>query len=159
MATLALAPILILTALAPAPTLKDTFESKYKQFNSSIAKGDQSAAAAWIKNNCSSKFSYTSYQKHKYKLDEFASGVAQQIQTVSKVISSSMTIRTVEQHGDQAVVIVVSQFKGIVSIDSRRMTLTDASVSSDTWTKSGKDWKFLKSVQVNADTQMHEQGD
>ena len=159
MTRLALASILLFTALPPEPGPKDALAAKYKQFNLLIQKGDHAGAVAWIKNTCMPKFTYTSYQKNKYDRPGYLAGVQQQIQSTSKVLVSTMTLRTVEKKGDQWVAIVASDFKGIVTIDNRRMTLIDKGVVTDTWTKSGKEWKLVKSVQVNADTQMQQEGD
>lgn len=80
--------------------------------------------------------------------------VLQDMENTSKVINANLIIRSVDVKGDQATAIVASTFKGTVNIDSRRFTLTNASVESDTWSKIGKDWKLTKRIQVNNDMQL-----
>ena len=151
---LALAPILVISAVLGTPTPKDVLTSKYKQFNVSYAKGDRTAIEGWVSSNCVSKFSYTSYHKTKYSKEGFKSSLIQDMQNTVKVITSTLTVRSVEAHGDQQVAIIASEFKGTVLIDSRRYTLSDQSVDTDTWTKAGKEWKLVKRTQVNADMQL-----
>ncbi len=147
-------PILAITAGHASPTPKEVMQAKYKAYNVCFVKRDEPGILAWIKTNCLAKFSYTSYHKTRYSLDGFKSSVLQDMRNTQKVISSTLTVRSAEQKGNELVVIFASEFKGTVNIDSRRYTLSDQSVSTDTWVKSGKDWKISKRIQVNADMQL-----
>ena len=154
MICLALAPILAVSLVTHTPSPKEVLIAKYKQFNTSYLKSDRNGIDAWVKNNCQPKFSYTSFHKTKYSLDGFRTSLTQDMQNTTRVISSTLTVRSVQAKGQQQIVIIASEFKGMVNIDSRRYSLSDQSVDTDTWVKQGKEWKLQKRVQVNADMQL-----
>jgi len=135
---------------------KAELEQKYHALNAAILKSDLVGVTDWVKSNCTKDFAYASYQKNVYKFDGYLAELSQEIQSTSRVTKSTMTVRTVEPQGSDYLVTVVTEFQGVVNVDARKMTLTDASVTQDTWRKIGPAWKFVKSVQVNTDTQMHE---
>jgi hypothetical protein len=154
MIRLALSPILVIFAVFSAPNPKEQLIAKYKQFNAIYQKSDRVSMDSWIKSNCISKFSYTSYHKVRYSKEGFRNSVLQDMQSTTKVIKSTLVVRSVEAHGDHFVAIIVSDFKGNVSIDSRKYVLSDQSVETDTWIQEGKDWKIQNRVQVNEDMQL-----
>jgi len=149
-------PILLLTASCLASTPKEILTKRDKQFNDNILKGDGKAMTTWLNGYCPKSFTYTSYQKNKFDRAGYINGFIQQFQSTNKVLKSTLTIRSLDQKGATIVATIATDFKGIVTIDSRHLTLTDQGVTLETWTLVGKDWKLQKVVQVNADTQMQE---
>jgi hypothetical protein len=138
------------------PTPQEILAKQYKDFNSYILKSDSKGISAWVKNHCAAKFAYTSYQKNKYNRDGYLQGLIQQMTATTKVLKSTLTVRAFDRKADKIVATVATDFKGIVVFDTRRLNLTDQSVSYDTWILSGKEWKLQSVVQVNADTQMQQ---
>jgi len=158
MKRLSILPVLLLPFLSMAATPQEIISKQYKEFNKNILKSDARAMTAWLQRNCASKFTYTSYQKKKFNRDGYLSGILQQIAKTSQVLKSTTTIRSFEKLNGTIVATVASDFNGIVAFDSRRLIITDQSVTLETWTPVGKEWKLKKVVQVNADTQMHQEG-
>ena len=156
MKRMALLPILLLSGLSIAATPQEILTKRYKDFNTNILKGDSKAMSSWLQGNCTAKFTYTSYQKSKFNRDGYLNGILSQIAKTNTVLKSTTTIRSLQKTGDSIVATVASDFKGIVIFDSRKLVLTDQSVTYDTWVLVGKDWKLSKIVQVNADTQMQQ---
>jgi|GEM_PF-1720672 len=154
MTVLAAVPFLLVLQGKQAQSPKDIISVKYKQYSTAYSKNDRSGIEGWIRTNLGSAFTYTSYHKTKYSREGFRMSVLQDMENTSKVINANLIIRSVDVKGDQATAIVASTFKGTVNIDSRRFTLTNASVESDTWSKIGKDWKLTKRIQVNNDMQL-----
>jgi hypothetical protein len=158
MKRLAMMPILFLTCVCLATTPEEILTKRYKEFNTNILKGNSKAMTNWLQNNCTDKFSYTSYQKHKFTRDGYLSGILSQIAKTGKVLKSNTTIRSFQKSGDTIVATVASEFKGVVNFDTVRKTIIDQSVSYDTWILVGKEWKLSKIIQVNADLQAEPEG-
>ena len=156
MKRLVVLPLLLIASLGLATTPEDLLKRRYIEYNKNIVHGDSRAMTKWLNSNCSGAFSYTSYQKNAYKRGDYINGVLQQISQTNKVLKSTVTVRSLSKKGKSIVATVASDFKGIVVIDSRQLTLTDQSVTLETWESINNDWKLIKVVQVNADTQMHE---
>ncbi len=157
MKPLATAAMILLPLTVLSATPEQTLTKRYKEFNRCILKGDSRSITTWVTGYCTKGFNYTSYQKNKFNRDTFLSGLLQQIDKTAKVLKSDLVIRGFEKHGSTIVATVSMEFKGIVNYDSRRLTLTDLSVTQETWAYVGKDWKLQKVVQVNADTQMQQE--
>jgi hypothetical protein len=147
--------LLPLCALAATP--EQILTKRYKEFNRCILKSDTKGITGWVNTNCTKTFGYTSYQKSKFNRETFLSGLFQQIDKTSKVLKSELIIRGFEKHGSSITATISMDFKGIVNFDNRHLTLTDQSVTRETWNYIGKDWKLVKVVQVNADTQMQQE--
>ena len=129
---------------------------RYLEYNKDILHGDSKAMTKWLNANCSAAFSYTSFQKNSYGRSDYINGVLQQIAQTNKVLKSTLTVRSFSRKGKTIVATVASDFKGFVVIDSKRLTLTDQSVTLETWEQFNNDWKLKKVVQINADTQMQQ---
>jgi len=155
-ATLAL---LILAVFSQAASPQDTLRKRYQDYNAIIQKGNSRAMNEWLQRYCAPKFSYTSYQNTKFDRKNYIGGVLRQISQTSKVLKTSTTIRDFKVSKNSIVATVASEFKGLVAFDSKKLILTDNSVSYETWNLVGNDWKLQKVVQVNADTQMHQEGE
>jgi len=148
--------ILLLTCVSLAATPQEILTKRYKQFNKNILKSDSRAMTTWLNTYCGRSFTYTSFQKNKFTRDGYMTGIMQQFQNTNKVLKSDLVIRGFEKKGASIVATIATDFKGIVIIDTKRLTITDQSVTLETWTPVGKDWKLQKVVQVNADTQMQQ---
>ena len=156
MRRLALFSVLLLTTGAFASNPEEILRKRYKDYNTLIVRGDQRGTTQWVSSNCEKTFTYTSYQKNKFSRTGYLSSLLQQIDNTRKVLKSTTTVRSIKKSGRTFVVTVASDFKGIVSIDSRQLTLTDQGVTLETWEPVGADWKLKTIVQVNADTQMQQ---
>lgn len=159
MKPLATLAMLILAMPCFSSTPQETLKKRYQEYNADILKSRSKEANSWLQHYCVPQFSYTSYQKAKFDRARYISGVMQQIAQTTKVLKSEVTVRNFEVSKNTVVATVSSDFKGIVVFDGRRLIITDQSVTYDTWTRIGKDWKLQKMVQVNADTQMHQEGE
>lgn len=155
-ATLAMM-ILALPCLAATP--QDTLRKRYQQYNEIILRSDSKSMNEWLQRFCSTKFSYTSFQKTKFDRKTYIAGLLGQIAQTNKVLKCTTSVRNLQVTRNSIVATVASEFKGIVVFDSKRLTLTDSSVSYETWNLVGNDWKLQKVVQVNSDTQMHQEGE
>jgi hypothetical protein len=151
--------LLILATSCFAAGPQETLKKRYQAYNTCIQKGDAKGMGEWLQKYCSPKFTYTSFQKTKYDRATYVNGVLKQIAQTNKVLKSSTVVRNFEVSKNTVVVTIASEFKGLVAFDTRKLILTDNSVTYETWTQTGGDWKLLKVVQVNADTQMHQEGE
>ena len=158
MKRLASLPLLALAAISLGATPQEILTKRYQQFNKNILKSDSKGMRAWIESNCASKFTYTSYHKAKFDRGGYQNGILGQLAQTTKVLQSTLQVREFKRTGTTIVATVATEFKGLVVFDSRRLTLTDQSVTYETWQQSGSDWKLVKVIQINADTQMHQEG-
>lgn len=156
MKRLVVLPLLFIASLSLATPPEELLKKRYVEYNKNILHSDSRAMTKWLNAYCTGAFSYTSYQKNSYKRGDYINGVLQQISQTNKVLKSTVTVRSMAKKGKSIVATVASDFKAIVVIDSRQLTLTDQSVTLETWESKNNDWKLIKVVQVNADTQMHE---
>jgi hypothetical protein len=156
---LALVGLIALAGTWGAATPQEILTKRYKEFNTDILKGDAKSMTAWLHRNCGSHFTYKSYQKAVFDRSTYISGVLQQIGQTSKVLKSTTTVRSFKKTGATIVATVASDFKGVVVFDSKRLILTDQSVTFETWAIERGEWKLQNTVQVNADTQMHPEGE
>jgi len=159
MKRLAILPILSLSCVCLSSTAEEILTKRYRDYNTSILKGDSKRMETWLKSFCDSKLTYTSFHKNKFGRDNYISGVLAQIAKTNQVLKSTTTVRSFKKTSDSIVATVASDFKGVVVFDSRKLTLTDQSVTFETWIRAGRDWKLQKIVQVNADTQMKQDGE
>ncbi len=58
--------------------------------------------------------------------------------------------------GNRLTVKFMSDFKGTVSFDKSKLTLTDKSETLDTWVRLGSGWKLKTVVQTKAETQAYQ---
>ena len=154
MSLLAVLPIIVLVHGQRSAGPKDLIATKYKQYNAAYLKKDKAGIESWIQGSLASKFTYTSYHKTKYSREGFRMSVLQDMENTTKIISATLVVRSVDLKGDEAAAIIATTFKGNVNIDGKRFTLTNQSVESDMWVKTGKDWKLAKRVQINNDMQL-----
>lgn len=152
-------PIIFLAALCAASPPQDAIKAKYRDFNKCLLKGDSRAMGAWLQANCAANFSYVDYRKKKYDHDGFVNRLLAQMAKTSQVQKSATTVRTFAKAGSSLIATVAFDFKGLVSIESGRTTLTEQSVDYETWVQLGRAWKLQKIVQVNEDIQMSHDGD
>ena len=99
---------------------------------------------------------YKSQQGIKFDRAKFLNGVRDQTKAVKSVTESTMSIVRVDVKNNTATVNVTGKFIGIVVFDNREMLMTDASASTDTWTKTASGWKLQSVVVSKEDVQMQQ---
>ena len=156
MKRLVLMSLVLIYAVGFAASPEELLKKRYFEYNRNILRSDGRAMTKWMNTYSTSDFTYTSYQKNTYKHSDYVTGLLQQIAQTNKVLKSTLMVRSFKKSGKDIVATVATDFKGVVVVDSRKLTLTDQSVTFETWEFVNHDWKLKKIVQVNADPQMHE---
>lgn len=141
--------------LAASADMKSDFQRKYADLDQKIAKRDKAGSVRWVTDNTLPAFTYKTRQGNEYKRDEYVEGLRQQIDTVEKVVESTVKVLSVSVKGTVATVIVKMDSTVHVSFDGRPMKLVDTSKAKDVWIKSGATWKLKRSVQTGGETQMY----
>ncbi|CAN5417215.1 hypothetical protein BH11ARM1_BH11ARM1_14960 [soil metagenome] len=150
---------LLAVAIAPlahAGDAKSDINAIYQKLNTAVLKSDSKAVTKWVQDYCSADFSYTSKDKQTYKKEPFLSGLIQQLKATKQVLVSTVKIESVVTKGSFTTLSCVNDFKGKVAFDSKQLTLTSKSSTTDSWVKVGNSWKVKKMVEVKNDTQMFE---
>ena len=153
---LALLLILLLCTVAGAQDLKKTMQARYAELNKALSTNNSKALSAWVEKYCTADFSYTSRDKQKYNRKAFLQGLQQQVKATKKVTKSTLTTQPPAVKGNTATVKTATDFEGWIMFDKRQLRLTDKSATTDTWVKSGKEWKLKSVVQTRADTQVYQ---
>jgi hypothetical protein len=148
--------LFVLAALAPAQDLQKILNDRYQELNRAITRSDSDAIKRWVERHVTTDFSYKSMDGHTFNRDQFLKGLQDQVKTTKRVISSSMRPERPSVRNNSATIEVKADFKGIVTLQTRDFTLTDESVTSDTWVRVGNDWKLKGSLQTKSKTQMYQ---
>jgi hypothetical protein len=151
------AALFVLISLCSGSTPQVLLSQRYKQFNSYIQTGDAKSMSSWLERNCAGKFSYTSFQKAKFDRAGYIAGVLGQIKQTQKVLKSLMAVRSFQRTGNSIVATVASDFKGQILYDTRKLIITDQSVTNETWFLVKKEWILRSVVQVSNETQVHDE--
>jgi hypothetical protein len=150
--------LLSFAPLAPAGDLHSQLDKRYQELNAHLKSGNGGGVEAWAKRYCTPSFTYQSKDGHVYKLQAFLKGLKEQVRATKKVSHSTISVGAISMKGSSFALTTKSDFKGLVNFDGRNLTLVDKSETTDTWVRSGNDWKLAKIVQTKADTQMYRQG-
>jgi len=149
--------ILVTTMLMGAPAdARKTILARYKAYEQATAKNDARAMDRWIAQTTTSDFTYTSRDKQTFRKAAFQQGMREQSAMTKHVEKATLRVTGIKVQGNTATALTVADMAARVSIQGQMLRLTDKSTTVDTWVRIGNEWKFRRSVQTKADTQIYQ---
>jgi hypothetical protein len=148
LAATAFAFLLLPQAPSPEPS------AAYAQFERATRANNGSALARWVRQVAAPEFSYRSKDGHVYDLEAYAEGLKEQSRSLLRVHKYEQRLVPQSSTGNERRFQLRTEMTGQVRFDTASLRLQDRSTSEDTWRRVGNRWQLVRSVQVQADTQL-----